>query len=284
MEVAHMEGRGKDKSVRVMWYGYPRPMGFAVFSNIEREYSRIFDDLRDGKPPGSEVVERTELPDLRALMIEYAKYRVKKEFREDQYVRKFYSLVPEINKSINLILEKVMTFGLITGISYNSDDPCRFFTNLEELDLPEDISSMMTQISSSVAGLCALRSSLTQFLSERVRILMPNTCRIAGEDLATELLFHAGSLRNLAMMPASSIQVLGAEKALFKHFVSGTPPPKHGILFHYKGLSSLPPRRRGRVARVIAGKIAIASRADLSGTTLDTDKMLGKIKETMNRK
>ncbi|MEM0157655.1 MAG: hypothetical protein QXN26_06295 [Thermoplasmataceae archaeon] len=279
-----MEGRGQDRNRRVMWYGYPRPRGFAVFSNIEREYSRIFDDLRDGKVPESEAVDRADLPDLRSLMIEYAKYRVKNEFREDQYVRKFYSLVPEINKSINLILEKVMTFGLITGVSYNSDDPCRFFTSLEALDLPEEISSMVTQISSSVTGLCALRSSLIQFLSERVRTLMPNTCRIAGEDLATELLFHAGSLRNLAMMPASSIQVLGAEKALFKHFVSGTPPPKHGILFHYRGLSSLPARRRGRAARVIAGKIAIASRADLSGTLLDTDKMLGQIKEIMNRK
>ncbi len=279
-----MEGRGKDKTGSVMWYGYPRPMGFGVFSNIEEEYSRIFDDLRNGKIPEAEIVDRPDLPDLRALMIEYAKYRVKKEFREDQYVRKFYSLVPEINKSINLILEKVMTFGLITGINYNSDDPCRFFTNLEGLDLPEDISSMMTQISSSVTWLCAMRSSLVQFLSERVRTIMPNTCRIAGEDLATELLFHAGSLRNLALMPASSIQVLGAEKALFKHFVSGTPPPKHGILFHYKGLSSLPARRRGRAARVIAGKIAIASRADLSGTLLDTDKMLDQIREAMNRK
>lgn len=278
-----MAGR-KESADRSLWYGKPKGSGFLVYSDIEHKFTEIFDSLRDGRYPSQDLEERPALPDLRSLMLEYAKYRVRKEFTQDQYVRKFYSLVPEIDKSLNLILEKVMNFGLITGRNYNSDDPCRYLESLRGLDLPEDIARMIESVSSAAAGLCTMKKDLVGFLSQRIVQIMPNTSAIAGEELAAELLFHAGSLENLAMMPASSIQVLGAEKALFRHFVSGTPPPKHGVLFHYRGMSSLKPRMRGKIARMLSGKIAIAARADLAGTRIDTDSMVASLKKAMGRK
>lgn len=279
-----MEREKTGSGNRPRWYGTPASRGFNVYRDIEERYIEIFDALREGRIPDVQTDPRLSLPDIRDIMISYARYRVKKEFTQDQYVRKFYSLIPELDRSVNLILEKVMNFGLITGVSYNSDDPCRFLSSLRGLDLPADLSAMLDDISVSAGKLCDLRASLVSFLNMRISRIMPNTSAIAGEELAAELLYHAGSLRNLALMPASSIQVLGAEKALFKHVVTGSPPPKHGVLFHFRGMSALKPRTRGRVARVIAGKIAIAARADLAGTVIDTGSMVKQIKEAMAKK
>jgi nucleolar protein 56 len=75
----------------------------------------------------------------------------------------------------------------------------------------------------------------------------------------------AGGLQNLAMRPASTIQVLGAEKALFRSLKTGARPPKHGLIFQHTLLHDAKRWQRGKIARVIAGKLAIAARADAFG-------------------
>lgn len=72
----------------------------------------------------------------------------------------------------------------------------------------------------------------------------------------------AGGLKELAMMPASTIQVLGAEKALFRHLRTGAKPPKHGVIFQYPAINRSPWWQRGKIARALAGKLAIAARVD----------------------
>ena len=72
-------------------------------------------------------------------------------------------------------------------------------------------------------------------------------------------------------------QILGAEKALFSHNTYGSKPPKHGVLFKFPGLSSLPSSGRGKVARIMANKVAIAARADYLGTSVDIAGMKEKI-------
>ena len=255
-----------------------------VFQGLEENYPEIFDSLRSGKPVDASLVSNKELPDLRKLLIDYGRYRIRQEFAEDQYVRKFYALIPELNKSLNLILEKVSNFGLFTGVSYGNEDPCGYFRRLRDLDLPEDIAQEMNSISDTAESICSLKSQTLEFLTQKASHFMPNTSAFVGEEIAIDLLYHAGSLRNLAMMPASSIQVLGAEKALFKHIINGTPPPKHGVIFRVKGMSSLKTRDRGRVARFIAGKVAIALRADYLGTTLDMSKEKERLADMLKRK
>lgn len=255
-----------------------------VYTDLESDYASIFDALREGKLPDVNTKPRKEIPDLREYLIKYGKYRVKQEFAEDQYMRKFYALIPELNKSLNLILEKVSNFGLFTGVSYGNEDPCNYFRRLKDLDLPEDIASEMNKISDTAESICSLKTQTMEFLSEKARIFLPNTSKLVGEEVAIDLLYHAGSLRNLALMPASSIQVLGAEKALFKHMINGSPPPKHGVIFRVKGMSSLRTGDRGKVARYIAGKVAISLRADYHGTTLDLTSETEKLQKLLKRK
>jgi nucleolar protein 56 len=81
--------------------------------------------------------------------------------------------------------------------------------------------------------------------------------------VGARLMAKAGSLQKLSVMPASTIQIIGAEKALFRSLKTGAPPPKHGILFQHPILHSAPKWQRGKMARAIASKIAIAARIDL---------------------
>lgn len=274
------EGKGREDS----WYGKRVSGQYLLYENIETEYASIFDALRQGIPVGAKLVKGQKPPDLRELLIQYGRYRIKQEFAEDQYIRKFFALIPELDKSLNLILEKVSSFGLFTGVNYNSNDPCGYFRRLVGLDLPPDISKMMDRISESAQSLCNLKGQALEFLGEKARALMPNTSDFVGEEIAIELLYNAGSLKNLALMPASAIQVLGAEKALFKHIIHGSPPPKHGAIFKVKGMSSLRTKDRGKVARFIAGKVAIAVRADFLGSTLDLSKEKDKLQAMLKRK
>ena len=273
-------GRRRENS----WFGKKIGNRNFVFKDFEANFVEIFDDLRAGSSPDFDALESDRIPDLHELLIKYGEHRVIEEFADDQYIRKFYALIPEINKSLNLILEKVTNFGLITGLSYGSNDPCAFFKRLRGLDLPEHVAGVLDQISDTADSLCSLRGSIITFLSERIRNAMPNTSDLVGEEVALELLFSAGSLRNLALMPASAIQVLGAEKALFKHVVQGTPPPKHGVIFKCKGMSALKTGERGKAARSIACKAAITLRADYAGTRIDTTEMKDKIQGLLKRK
>jgi nucleolar protein 56 len=74
---------------------------------------------------------------------------------------------------------------------------------------------------------------------------------------------HAGSLQRLAMLPSGTVQLLGAEKAMFRHLREGSRPPKHGILFAHPLVHNAPPWQRGPIARALAGKICLAARADV---------------------
>ena len=92
--------------------------------------------------------------------------------------------------------------------------------------------------------------------------IAPNTSRIAGSLIGARLLSYAGGLEKLAMLPASTIQILGAEKALFRFKKEGGKPPKHGIIFQNSYINKAPRTVRGKIARIMASKIAVAAKAD----------------------
>ncbi len=120
--------------------------------------------------------------------------------------------------------------------------------------------------------------------------LMPNLTYLTDEKIAAELLSKAGSLERLATMPASTVQLLGAEKALFKHIKFGSKPPKYGVLFKLAEISNGPRDKRGRIARAYATKITIALKADYYTKNFiaeklkaDLEKVIKKINESPAR-
>lgn len=97
----------------------------------------------------------------------------------------------------------------------------------------------------------------------------PNLNALLGPDLTARMLAQAGGLERLARFPASTIQVLGAEKAFFEHLRGRAPPPRHGHLFLHPAIQSAPKSERGKLARTLAGKVAIAARLDRGGAPID---------------
>ncbi len=93
----------------------------------------------------------------------------------------------------------------------------------------------------------------------------PTLTELTGVRLGAELIAQAGSLEEMAKLPSSTIQVLGAEKALFSHLSKGTKPPKHGLILQHPYVHKADMENRGKIARVFANKIAIATRVDYFG-------------------
>jgi nucleolar protein 56 len=111
------------------------------------------------------------------------------------------------------------------------------------------------------------QSELRRILSDHIEIAMdlvaPNVKSLLTASVGARIIAKAGSLSRLAVLPASTIQVLGAEKALFRALKTGTRPPKHGLIFQHPLIHSAPRWQRGKIARAIASKVAIAARIDV---------------------
>jgi len=106
------------------------------------------------------------------------------------------------------------------------------------------------------------REKLAEAVDSTMNKIAPNITMTAGATIGARLIARAGGLERLARLPASTIQVLGAEKALFRAIRTGSRPPKHGILFQHEAVHMAPKWQRGKIARTLANKIAIAARID----------------------
>ncbi len=129
-------------------------------------------------------------------------------------------------------------------------------------DMAEQDLAEIQALSKSVLEMYELRKNMEGYVEKTMEEVAPNTKTVAGALLGARLIAIAGSLQNLAMRPASTIQVLGAEKALFRSLKTGARPPKHGLIFQHALLHDAKRWQRGKIARVIAGKLAIAARID----------------------
>ncbi len=117
-------------------------------------------------------------------------------------------------------------------------------------------------LASLAIQLSSLRDGLNGYVESQMKKVAPNVAEVAGATIGARLMAKAGGLDRLAVMPASTIQILGAEKALFRSLRTGARPPKHGILFQHQAVHTAPKWQRGKIARTLANKIAIAARVD----------------------
>ena len=113
-----------------------------------------------------------------------------------------------------------------------------------------------------VTELAAETEELAAFVERTAPATAPNLAALAGPTLAARLIALAGGLESLAKKPAGTVQVLGAEEALFAHLRGHAPSPKHGVIFTHPYVHGTRPEDRGSAARALAGKLAIAARVD----------------------
>jgi len=196
-------------------------------------------------------------------------------------------LVASLGGKENFTVEKLVEAGVPKGKAKAVEEAAR--TSLGAPMDREDLESLQ-----SLCRLCLEGFKMRKTLAERVDKILdeiaPNLKALAGPTISARLISLAGGLEELARLPSSTIQVLGAEKALFRALRTGARPPKHGIIFQHPLLHQAPRWQRGKIARAVAGKISIAAKVDVfSGNFVgdrlkaDLERRVREIKEKYRR-
>ncbi|KAL9069934.1 MAG: hypothetical protein Q9161_005248 [Pseudevernia consocians] len=120
----------------------------------------------------------------------------------------------------------------------------------------------VTTFASKVVSLANYRKTLHGYLVSKMGIVAPNLKVLIGEMVGARLISHAGSLTNLSKYPASTVQILGAEKALFRALKTKGNTPKYGLIYHASAIGRASQKNKGRISRFLANKCSIASRID----------------------
>jgi nucleolar protein 56 len=167
----------------------------------------------------------------------------------------------EMDMVINLLSERAADWYMVRHPSFSRKyhrTPSRVLVRT----MKEKSRGALGKVAAEIEELAETRTSLAKEVSSRANDVMPNTSALIGGLVAARLMARAGGLLPLSRMPASAIQVLGARTALFAHLKTQSPSPKHGIIFQHRRVHNAPREERGKVARVLAGKLAIAARLD----------------------
>ncbi|KAH8915046.1 Nop-domain-containing protein, partial [Atractiella rhizophila] len=126
---------------------------------------------------------------------------------------------------------------------------------------PVDLINILN-FANRVINLYVYRKELQTYLSEKMNLVAPNLAALIGDAVGARLISHAGSLTNLSKYPASTVQILGAEKALFRALKTKGNTPKYGLIYHSTFIGRAASKNKGRVSRFLANKCSIASRID----------------------
>ncbi len=216
---------------------------------------------------------------LHAAMVDLAKRKVRKAIRPEDHLRQAVASVDDLIEQENTLLERVREwYGLhFPELAKMVDE--RTYLDLVAahgrrerlpLDATESVGAELGEpeerelksMALLARDLAVRRAGLETYVERSVRGLAPNVTALAGPMIAARLVTQAGSVEDLARYPAGTIQLLGAERALFRHLKTGSRAPKHGVLFQHPLVHRAPPWQRGAIARAFAGKIAVAARAD----------------------
>merc|ERR1712226_1163638 len=137
----------------------------------------------------------------------------------------------------------------------------------------EDLANIMT-LCERVIELTEYRASLAEYLKLRMNAIAPNLTYMVGELVGARLISQAGSLMSLAKHPSSTLQILGAEKALFRALKTKSATPKYGLIYHASLVGQSAPALKGKISRVLAAKLALCCRVDALGD--QTEASVGK--------
>ena len=237
---------------------------------------------------------------LQNFSIEYSKQQIRDvSGKEDLQIIEGINSLDELDKAINILMARInewygLHFPELENLVKDSNEYFKFVSlglnrsSITEKDLDsfsfsekkldaifsaaqdskggeinsKDL-SIISILSDNVINLVKVRDKMLNYISDLMNNVAPNLSAIAGPTIGARLIAKSGGMMKLARLPSSTIQVLGAEKALFRSLKSGSRPPKHGIIFQHDKVHSSPKWQRGKIARSLAAKIAIAVRIDV---------------------
>ena len=221
-------------------------------------------------------------------------YKIKKESSsEDKHLIQAVNSIDEIDESISKLIERIRewyalyfpemdviknneTYIKLISENKSKDEivkakPDAFPDDIIDLDEdinPEDL-EIMNNYAKSIHELQKSRKNIENFIDHKMESIAPNLRLLVGPTLGAKLISHAGGIKRLALYPSSTVQIMGAEKALFRHLKSGDRPPKYGLIYQHPQVRGAKWWNRGKIARMLAGRISLAVRRDVFTKTFD---------------
>ena len=216
-------------------------------------------------------------------------HKIKKSSQEeDKLLIQAINSVDDIDESISKLVERIRDWYTIyfpemdtisnneTYIKLIAESESRedilenfnehFSEEIEEstgADIEESDLAMLKSFAESIYSLQKSRKELETYIDSKMEAIAPNLRDLLGSTLGAKLIAHIGSIKRLATYPASVIQIMGAEKAIFRHLKTGERPPKHGLIFQHPSVRGAKWWNRGKIARNLALKITLAVRKDV---------------------
>ena len=213
--------------------------------------------------------------------IEMTKQAIKESVNEDNFIMQAIANVNELDKVNNILTKRLREWYGLYGpeISEQVGDHEKFVELilskkrkelLKELgiknsmgaDIGKDDVHEMMLLAEQVQNVYALRGKHEKYLKKVMKQYCPNLLELAGVTIGAKLLELGKGLKRLALLPASTIQLLGAEKALFRHIKTGARSPKHGVIQAHPLVQTAKRSQRGKAARMLADKLSLCARLD----------------------
>lgn len=229
-----------------------------------------------------------------------AKSKLRKSVSFDWLIIQCINHIEELNKIINILAKRLREWYELYNPEFSKKmHDHRRFANIiikktkEQLlreigikkehamgaDLKkEDVDSILN-LAKNLLSIYELKERQEKYLKKIMKENCPNITEVAGYLIGAKLIAISGSLERLATFPASTVQLLGAEKALFRHIRTMAKAPKHGIILQHQLLSAAKKEMRGKVARALADKISIAAKVDLFKGRFVGDKLVSELKK-----
>ncbi len=229
--------------------------------------------------------------------VELTKINLKLELGKPDYrIIQIVNALNEIESSINLYSERLREWYLLyyPELSQKIRNPEAFAKIAAKeskkdsmgADLNDFDVNQLKDFAKFVSSTYKTRNVLENYLGTLMKKNFPNLNEVAGSKIGAALISIVGSAERLAKLPSSTIQVLGAERALFRHLTTGARPPKYGVILNHPLIQNAPRKLRGKIARALAAKISIAIKRDVYGGLFmgkdlkrDLDKKVKRIKK-----
>lgn len=232
--------------------------------------------------------------DISKIYRKFAIYKIKKESAgEDKHLIQAVNSIEEIDDAISKLTETIREWYALyfpeMDIVKNNETYIKLISQnktKEEIiktkpdafpqdiiDLEEDINpidlDIMNNYANSIFELQKSRKNIENYIDSKMESIAPNLRLLVGSTLGAKLISHAGGIKRLAIYPSSTVQIMGAEKALFRHLKSGDNPPKYGLIYQHPQVRGAKWWNRGKIARTLAGMISLAVRRDVFTKTFD---------------
>ncbi|MFW6196386.1 MAG: NOP5/NOP56 family protein [Thermoplasmatota archaeon] len=239
---------------------------------------------------------------LQETLIEVGKIEVKESIDIGEHLAKAVETIQDLNETINILMERMRDWYSLHFPELEDQISDEKYVELiekygskeeiiEELNMENSVGGDITEkeknnyisLANVIKSQIDYRSQLHEYVEDMMRTYAPNITALTGPKLGGELIEKAGSLKKIAMKPSSTIQVLGAEKSLFKHLEKGTKPPKHGLILQHPYVHKAPYDKRGKIARAFANKIAIAARLDYFSNKDKGDELRNELEEKIKK-